>query len=105
MQFTDEEISRCQAAMMKPGPLDALRLIASGRVVGYLDKNMEDFYVDTIDGRKVRDPDSGRAMALAGSWPLFRAGMIDDFGAVTEAGRAHLKSVHIAPPKREEAPE
>ncbi|GAA5544245.1 MULTISPECIES: hypothetical protein [Hyphomicrobiales] len=39
MRFTEEEMDKCRAAMAKPAPLDALRLIASGRVLIELTKD------------------------------------------------------------------
>ena len=89
--FTDDEIEHCKAAMAKPAPLDALRLIASGRVLIDVANEGRDIYVDSLDGHPMRDPDNpGRKMLLSGAWPLHRAGMIDDFGVVTEEGRAFL---------------
>lgn len=92
--FTPEEIERCKEAMSKPAPMGALRLIASGRAVIELASNRRDVLVSTIDGKPVRDPDypddPSRRMGLAGAWPLYRAGMIDQFGCVTEAGRELL---------------
>lgn len=82
-----ERVARCHAAMSKPGPIDALRLIASGRVVIEVraDGNC---YLDMMDGRKVRDPDHPESlMPIAGAWPLLTAGMIDQFGVITQAGR------------------
>ncbi|CAH0343677.1 hypothetical protein [Rhizobium sp. CECT 9324] len=91
MRFTEEEIALCRDAMAKPAPIDALRLIASGRVLIELTKDRRDVYIDSIDGRLVRDPDHlDRKMLLSGAWPLYRAGMIDDFGIITEHGRALL---------------
>ncbi|MCY0148301.1 hypothetical protein OEG84_11415 [Hoeflea sp. G2-23] len=93
MNFTDEEIAHAKAAMKKPAPVGALRLIASGRAVVSLSKDGRDVLMEEIDGRKVRDPDHpDQKMGLAGAWPLFRAGMIDQFGVVTEAGRAVLET-------------
>lgn len=90
-QFTDEEIAKCKAAMSKPGPISALQLIASGRVLVEISRDRRDVLIDSLDGRPVRDPDHpDRKMGIAGAWPLYRAGMIDEFGLVTEAGRAHL---------------
>ncbi|WP_234053676.1 MULTISPECIES: hypothetical protein [unclassified Xanthobacter] len=91
MTFTHEEVERCKAAMSKKGPLEALRLIASGRVIVELTYDRRDLYVDSLDGRPVRDPDQpDRKMLLSGAWPLYRAGMIDEFGLVTAAGHQTL---------------
>lgn len=91
MRFTEEEMDKCRAAMAKPAPLDALRLIASGRVLIELTKDKRDVYIDSLDGRLVRDPEHpDRKMLLSGAWPLYRAGMIDDFGVITDEGRARL---------------
>lgn len=88
---TETEIERCKAAMSKPAPLEALRLIASGRVLIELSHDGRDVFLDSIDGMLVRDPENpGGKLGLAGSWPLYRAGMIDQFGVVTPAGRATL---------------
>jgi hypothetical protein len=79
--------------MLKPAPRDALALIASGRV---LIEVAEDGSVtlDQLDGQPIRDPEfPDRKMGLAGSWPLLKAGMIDRYGLVTDAGRALLASV------------
>lgn len=90
-QFSADEIVRCQEAMAKPAPLVALGLIASGRVIIELSGDGRDVLVDAFDGQPVRDPDyPDRKMMLAGAWPLYRAGMIDDFGVPTQAGRTLL---------------
>lgn len=83
------EAERCRAAMVKPGPIEALRLLASGRVTIVVRNNK--IYVDTFDGRIVRDPDHPECMMeLAGSWPFVPAGIVDQFGCITPAGRAAL---------------
>lgn len=98
MPFTETEIEQCRAAMMKPAPLDALRLIASGRVLIELTKDKRDVYIDSLDGRPVRDPDfPDRKMLLSGAWPLFRAGMIDSFGIITDEGRSRLSQLGALP--------
>lgn len=89
MTYPEQEIARCKAAMELPAPLAALRQLASGRMVVELEGKERDVVIDTIDGRPVRDAE-GRKMGMSGAWPLFRAGMIDEFGVVTEAGHAHL---------------
>lgn len=90
-KYTEEEIARCREAMSKKGPQEALRLIASGRVIIDLTADGRDIYVESFDGRKVRDPDfPDRRMTMAGGWPLFIAGMIDEFGIITAAGRKAL---------------
>lgn len=94
-KLTDEaDVERCKAAMSKPGPMNALALIASGRVEVELYGPDRDVHIVTLDGKRVRDPefpnDASRKMGLAGGWPLYRAGMIDQFGVVTPAGRAAL---------------
>lgn len=83
MTFTPEEVERCRAAMSKPAPLEALALIASGRLVFEIDAS-GDIIIDTLDGKILRD--NGRKMGLSGAWPLYRAGMIDQFGLLTDAG-------------------
>ncbi|GEP11702.1 hypothetical protein MMMDOFMJ_1707 [Methylobacterium gnaphalii] len=85
-----DEIARCKAAMSKPAPMQALRLIASGRVI--IEVTPEgDILIDRFDGKRVRDPDHPDCkMGLAGAWPLLAAGMIDEFGVITEAGRLAL---------------
>ncbi|WJS87277.1 hypothetical protein [Paracoccus sp. TOH] len=91
MSFTADEIDHCKAAMSKPAPLEALKLIASGRAIVELTPDRRDLYIDSLDGRPVRDPEfPDRKMLLSGAWPLYRAGMIDEFGLVTPAGRAAL---------------
>ncbi|MDF2994520.1 MAG: hypothetical protein K0R27_157 [Xanthobacteraceae bacterium] len=76
--------------MSKPAPLAALELIASGRVLIEVTRD-GDVAIDRFDGRVVRDDEHpGEKMRLAGGWPLYKAGMIDDFGLVTDAGRAAL---------------
>lgn len=94
--FTEEEIAHCKAAMEKPAPLNALALIASGRAVVSLSKDRRDVVINELDGKRVRDPDypddEHRVCGLAGAWPLYRAGMIDDFGVVTQAGLNLLAS-------------
>ncbi|WP_147048114.1 hypothetical protein [Methylobacterium gnaphalii] len=76
--------------MSKPAPMQALRLIASGRVI--IEVTPEgDILIDRFDGKRVRDPDHPDCkMGLAGAWPLLAAGMIDEFGVITEAGRLAL---------------
>lgn len=93
--YTPEEVARCRAAMKKTGPLEALRAIAAGRLTVELTPDGRDLYVAEWDGRSVQDPgcseDPSRRMGLAGGWPLFRAGMIDEFGRITDAGRRALE--------------
>ena len=81
---------RILEAMNKPAPRQALAMIASGRVKVMLGRDLY-VYLDEIDGQKIRD--RGRMMSIAGSWPLYRAGMIDERCAITEAGRALLDQV------------
>ncbi len=90
--FSAEEIDRCREAMAKPAPRQALALIASGRVIVELSKDRRAVLVVEFDGEKVRDPDypEDRECGLSGAWPLYRAGMIDEFGVVTLAGRQLL---------------
>lgn len=91
--FTPDEIQKCVDAMAKPGPIDALKLIASGRAIIEISRDGRDVVLDSIDGKPVRDPDfPERKMGLAGAWPLYRAGMIDRFGLLTAAGHATIKS-------------
>lgn len=94
MKFTDDEISLCINAMDKPAPRQALELIASGRIIVSLSKDRREVYVETYNGELVRDPDfPDRKMGMAGAWPLFRAGMIDQFGCITQKGRDLLTSI------------
>lgn len=99
--FTAEEIERCKAAMSKPAPLNALRLLASGRVYVELTPDRRDLYISYLDKRRVRDPDHPtdprRKCLLAGAWPLYRAGMIDGFGVVTPAGHELLEACDAHP--------
>ncbi|CAO4133488.1 hypothetical protein [Methylorubrum extorquens] len=89
-EITAEHISRCKEAMSKPAPIQALRLIASGRASIEVTAS-GDVLMDRFDGKRVRDPDHPDCkMGLAGAWPLLHAGMIDRFGVVTDAGRALL---------------
>lgn len=89
--FTPEEIAHCRAAMAKPAPLQALRLIASGRVIVEVSEDGRQVLLDECDGERIRDTDRpGHKMVLAGAWPLYRAGVIDRFGIVTPEGRASL---------------
>lgn len=74
-------------AMKKPAPRQALALLASGRVKVMLGRDL-DVYLDELDGRKIRD--RGHMMAIAGAWPLYQAGMIDERCNITKAGRAIL---------------
>jgi len=91
--FSPDEIARCVDAMAKPAPMEALRLIASGRVIIEVTQDGRDVMIDSYDGKPIRDPDfPDRKMGLSGAWPLYRAGMIDRFGLVTDAGRATLSA-------------
>lgn len=90
--FSQEEIRKCKEAMAKPGPLEALSLLASGRMTIELTKDKRDVVIDTLDGAPLRDPEfPERKMGLSGAWPLYRAGMIDDAGGVTELGYRTLQ--------------
>ncbi|RWR14235.1 hypothetical protein [Paenirhodobacter populi] len=89
--FTPDEIDECRAAMMKPAPIGALALIASGRAVVELSDDRRNVYLDELDGRKMRD--RGHKLSISGAWPLYRAGMIDDSCRVTDAGRKLLAAV------------
>lgn len=89
--LTNEEIERCRDAMTKPAPMRALALIASGRVVIEVVEGGRDVLIDMVDGKTIRDEDHpDLKMGLAGAWPLYGAGMIDQFGTITPAGRAAL---------------
>lgn len=92
--FTDQEIERAKAAMAKPGPLNALALIASGRAVIEISKSGRDVLIVELDGRRVKDPDypddPARKCGLAGGWALIPAGMLDEFGCLTKAAHEHL---------------
>jgi len=91
MIFSAEELEKCRSAMDKPAPIEALKLIASGSVIVELTHDKRDLYLDSVNGRRVRDPEfPNRKMLLSGGWPLYRAGMIDDFCVVTDAGRKVL---------------
>ncbi len=90
MNFSDEFVARCKAAMSKSAPQDALRLVASGRVTIEV-TTKGDINLDTLDGQPIRD--QGHRMGLAGAWPLVAAGMVDQFGVVTEDGRAFLEII------------
>jgi len=88
--FTAEEIEKCKAAMSKPAPRQALELIGSGRAVIELTPDRRDVRIVELDGRPIIDdehPHLPPGMFLSGAWPLFRAGMIDEFGCITAAGR------------------
>lgn len=90
-RLTEEHVQHCKAAMQKPAPIQALRLIASGRAIIEVAPD-GDVLIDCFDGKRVRDPDHPDCkMGLAGAWPLYAAGMIDQFGVITDAGRATLK--------------
>lgn len=78
--FTPEEIEKCKAAMSKPAPRQALEAIAGGILVE-LTKDRRDMLVTY----------RGERMFLGGAWPLYRAGMVDEFGCVTDAGHAYLQ--------------
>lgn len=95
MQFAPEEVKRCLDAMAKPAPQQALALIASGRLVFEFDSSW-DVLIDSLDGKAVRDPETGRKMGLSGAWPLYRAGMLDHFGRVTDAGKQLLASLNAS---------
>lgn len=90
MTFTQEEVDRCKAAMEKAAPREALAFINSGRVVVELGADF-DVYLDRIDGMQIRD--HGYKMPIAGAWPLYRAGMIDDACQITEAGHELLRAI------------
>lgn len=82
--FTDDEISRCKSAMDKPAPLACLRSIAAGELPATLSK----------DGRDLLIEYQGERMFVAGGWPLFRAGMIDERCRPTPLG---LEMAKVAP--------
>lgn len=85
--FTAEEIEECNQAMSDQESIDALELIASGRLKIELTEDKRDVLIDKIDGKNLRDPYfPSQKMQLNGAWPLYRAGMIDDNGNVTQAG-------------------
>lgn len=88
--YTPDEINACQAAMSKPAPIEALMLLASGRVVAHISDDGRQVFLDTLDGQKIRD--RGHKMSIAGAWPLYIAGMIDENCALTDAGHATLAS-------------
>lgn len=89
--LTEADIARCKDAMSKPAPIRALALIASGRVIVEVAQGGRDVLIDTLDGKGIRDNDHPDCkMGLAGAWPLYGAGMIDQFGIVTDLGRAAL---------------
>jgi hypothetical protein len=92
--FTDEEVAKCKAAMDKPSPLQALRAIVSGEVTVTLDRDGRNVTIDTYHGKTFRDadyPGEDRRVGLAGAWPLFRAGLIDEDGSPTSLGREMAK--------------
>lgn len=95
-RFSDEEVAKCVEAMSKPSPLQALATIASGRVLIELSKDRRNVCIIALDGKRVRDPDypndPSRKIGLAGAWPLYRAGMIDEYGVITPAGLALLNA-------------
>lgn len=92
--FTEDEIAHCKEAMVKSAPVEALQLIASGRAIVEMTADRRDIYIESLDGRVLRDPDHpDRKMLLSGAWPLYRAGMIDEFCLVTPEGYATLKSI------------
>lgn len=93
MQFSDEYVRKCEAAMKKKGPLEALALVASGRVIVEVSKDGKDLYLDKLNGRSIRDSDHpNQKMILAGSWPLVASGAVDNFGLVTAKGHAYLSA-------------
>lgn len=89
--FTPEEIENCKRAMAKPAPRDALAFISSHRVIAELDDLGINIYLDRFDGVRMRD--NGRKMIISGSWPLYRAGMIDRNCNLTDAGRKMLSEI------------
>lgn len=90
MYFTTDRIACCEEAMSKPGPRQALRLVASGRVFVEVKKD-GDLYLDEMDGKPVRY--NGQKMGIAGAWPLIAAGMVDQYGVVTPKGQAFLAEI------------
>ncbi|WP_322895204.1 MULTISPECIES: hypothetical protein [unclassified Yoonia] len=90
MTFTAERIAHCQAAMSKPAPRQALAFLASGRATVEIDQAGY-ILIDTVDGQSLRD--NGRKMGLSGAWPLLAAGMVDQSGCVTDAGRELLQEI------------
>ncbi|GBR54331.1 MULTISPECIES: hypothetical protein [Acetobacter] len=91
-EFSKEEVEKCVQAMSRTACIEALELIASGFVIIELTSDRRDVYIDRLHGVEVRDPDNPcRKMLMSGAWPLFRAGMINQFGTVTPAGMKLLK--------------
>lgn len=97
MKIDPEFVEKCEAAMAKPAPRDALRFIASCKAT-ILVKGT-DIYLDTSNGRRVRHSgndriaETGDMMGLAGAWPLIAAGMVDQFGCITPKGYAFLAEI------------
>jgi hypothetical protein len=97
MEITAEYAEKCEAAMSKIGPQNALRLIASGACTIIV--RCAEIYIDTSNGRRVRHAgddrisDAGDLIGIAGAWALVPAGMVDRFGCVTPKGWAFLEEI------------
>ncbi|MDO9334987.1 MAG: hypothetical protein Q7T61_01170 [Caulobacter sp.] len=80
---------RCDAAIERRAPavVEALALIASGRVLIEVNTVSGNVVLESLDGKPVRDPEfRDRKMGLAGAWPLYHGGLIDQYGLPTQAG-------------------
>lgn len=90
--FTEAEIASAKAALDKPAPMDALRMVASGRGLFQLTDDRRDILIMEWDGKPIIDPEfpDRRGALLGGGWALYRAGMVDEYCTVTRAGRAAL---------------
>lgn len=82
-------MERCAAAIERRAPavVEAMSFIASGRAIIEVNTDSGDVTLDSIDGKPVRDPEFPKQkMGLAGSWPLYHGGLIDQYGLPTKAG-------------------
>lgn len=73
---------------LKPAVCDLLSLIVEGRVLVSVDQKRHCGELEELDGKQIRDPEfSCCKLLMPGVYTLFKAGLIDQFGAATETGR------------------
>lgn len=84
---------RCRAVIERRAPavVQAMAFIASGRALIEVNTDSGNVTLDSIDGKPMRDPEfPDRKMGLAGAWPLYHGGLIDQYGVPTQAGLTWL---------------
>jgi len=80
---------RCVSVIERRAPavVEALAFIASGRALIEVNTDSGNVTLDSIDGKPFRDPEfPERKVGLAGAWPLYHGGLIDQYGLPTQAG-------------------